>query len=195
MDSPIEIGELDKALTNTKLGKNPGTDGILPEALVHGGNRLKDFLLILFNIFLILEDIPPDSINPNITILFKKGDRSKCGNYRGISLLIVVGQPLADIIWQGLQQVAEFIYPESQSGYRNGRSTIDGIFTLRQLMEKTREQRRGLYIAFVDFTRAFDTVNRELLFIILSKLGCPPKFVRIIKKVTYRSKGQGHCGW
>ena len=51
-------------------------------------------------------------------------------------------------------------------------------------MEKTRQQRRCLYIAFVDFVKAFNTVNRELLFIILRKLGCPPKFVRIIKKLN-----------
>ena len=50
-------------------------------------------------------------------------------------------------------------------------------------MEKTREQRRCLYIAFVDFIKAFGTVNRELLFIILRKLGCPPKFIRIMKKL------------
>ena len=50
-------------------------------------------------------------------------------------------------------------------------------------MEKTREQRRCLYIAFVDFTKVFGTVNRELLFIILRKLGFPPKFIRIMKKL------------
>ena len=71
----------------------------------------------------------------------------------------------------------------SHSGYSNGRSTIDGIFTLCQLMEKTREQRRCLYMAFVDFVKVFHTVNCKLLFIILHKLGCPPKFIRIIKKL------------
>ena len=45
---------------------------------------------------------------------------------------------------------------------------------------EVQEQRRCLYIAFVEFVKAFDTVNRELLFI-LGKLGYPPKFIRIIK--------------
>ena len=40
-----------------------------------------------------------------------------------------------------------------------------------------------MYIVFVDFVKAFDTVNRELLFSILGKLGCPPKLIRIIKKL------------
>ena len=50
-------------------------------------------------------------------------------------------------------------------------------------MEKSREQRRNMYIAFVDFTKAFDTVNRDLLYGILGRLSCPAKFVRIIKKL------------
>lgn len=77
--------------------------------------------------------------------------------------------------------LAESMYSQSQSACWNGRSTIDGIFTLWQLMEKTWEQLSNLYIAFVDFIKAFDLVNRELPFIILNKLGCPPNCVGIIK--------------
>ena len=95
----------------------------------------------------------------------------------------VVGKLFSDILLQRLKGIAEKVYPQSQSGYRPGRSTIDGIFTLRQLMEKSRQQQKNLYIVFVDFTKAFDTVNRDLLFQILSKLGCPPKFVRVLKNM------------
>ena len=183
MDDPVTDQELEKAISNTKLGKSPGSDGVLPEVIVYGGRCLRAFLLILFNIIWASEMIPQVWKDAIITILFKKGDRSECGNYRGISLLSVVGKIFADIILQRLQLLAEFIYPQSQSGYRAGRGTIDGIFTLRQLMEKTREQRNNMYIVFVDFVKAFDTVNRELLFSILGKLGCPPKLIRIIKKL------------
>ena len=48
-------------------------------------------------------------------------------------------------------------------------------------MEKAREQRQDLYIAFVDLAKAFDTVNRESLWRVMSKCGCPPKFMDIIK--------------
>ena len=48
-------------------------------------------------------------------------------------------------------------------------------------MEKSREQRQNLHIAFIDFTKAFDCVNRDLLFTILQKLGCPSKLTRVIK--------------
>ena len=48
-------------------------------------------------------------------------------------------------------------------------------------MEKSREQCCNLYIAFIDFTKAFDTVNRPLLFKLLSKIGCPPNLLKTIQ--------------
>ena len=47
------------------------------------------------------------------------------------------------------------------------------IFAVRQLMEKAREQHRNLYIAFVDFIKAFDSVNRNALWVIMKKMECP----------------------
>lgn len=190
LDQPITEKEIDTALKNTKLGKSPGPDGILPEILVYGGLTLKRFLVTLFTIFWATEQLPTDLVNPNITILFKKGNRSICGNYRGISLLSTVGKVIADIILQRLKSVIETVYPESQHGYRLGRGTIDGIFAVRQLMEKSREQHRHLYIAFIDFTKAFDTVNRPLLFKILVKIGCPPKLVKLIELLYANVKAQ-----
>ena len=57
------------------------------------------------------------------------------------------------------------------------------IFCARQLQEKCNEQNKDLYIAFIDLQKAFDTVNRELLWIILEKFGTPPKFLTILKKL------------
>ena len=48
--------------------------------------------------FWVTEKLPSEITDPNITILFKKGDRSQCGNYRGISLLSVVAKVFADIL-------------------------------------------------------------------------------------------------
>ena len=62
-----------------------------------------------------------------------------------------------------LTQVAETVLPESQCGFRRGRSTVDMMFVARLLQEKCREQHRNLYVAFIDLTKAFDTVNQDLL--------------------------------
>ena len=57
------------------------------------------------------------------------------------------------------------------------------VFVLRQLLEKSREHHKDLYIAFIDLSKAFDTVNRELLWKYLCKLGVPPKFLSILQQL------------
>ena len=68
------------------------------------------------------------------------------------------------------------------------------IFSLRQLQEKCNEQNKDLYIAFIDLAKAFDTVNRELLWQILERFGTPPKFLSILKleAVGQYSSAVGH---
>lgn len=81
----------------------------------------------------------------------------------------------------GLQVLAEKIYPESQAGFTVGTSTTNMIFSLRQLQEKCREQRKPLYMAFIDLTKAFDLVSRSGLFQLLERTGCPPQLLRILQ--------------
>jgi len=93
-----------------------------------------------------------------VTIYKKKGDRQVCGNSRGISLLSVAGKILACVVLKRLlSQVVDIVLPESQCGFRCGRSTIDMIFVAQLLQEKCPEQSRDLYLAFIDLTKAFDT--------------------------------------
>lgn len=109
----------------------------------------------------------------NIYILFKKVIE--------VSVETIVVYLCSVLLLQRHQRLAETVYHESQSGNRSSRSTVDGIFSLRQIMKKCREHRRNLHVALIDFTKAFYCVNRELLLKILEKLGCPGKF--IIKKL------------
>ena len=122
--------------------------------------------------------------NANIILVHKqKGDRAECGNGHGISLLPVAGKVLAKImLTRLLEHVVDLVLPESQCGFRRGHSTIDMIFVTRQLQEKCCEQHQYLYLAFVDLTKAFDTVNRYVLLNILRKFGCPPTFIAILQQ-------------
>ena len=127
--------------------------------------------------------MPQDFKDANIIHLYKnKGDRASCDNHRGISLLSIAGKIMAPVILNRiLRHLLDDVVSESQCGLRSNRGTIDMVFALRQLQEKCREQNQNLYILFVDLTKAFDTVSRDGLMSILSKLGCPPKFVSIIR--------------
>ena len=88
-----------------------------------------------------------------------------------------------------LRVLAERIYPESQCGFRANRAPIDMIFSLRQLHEKCREQRKPLFVAFIDLTKAFDLVSTADLFKILAKIGCPPTLLSIVKFFHDNMKG------
>ena len=89
--------------------------------------------------------IPQDMRDANIVTLYKnKGDRRDCNNYRGISLLSIVGKAFARVLMKRLQLLADHIYPESQCGFRAKRSTVDMIFSLRQLQEKCRDNHCSL---------------------------------------------------
>lgn len=80
-----------------------------------------------------------------------------------------------------LTSVYEQNLPESQCGFHPDRSTIDMIFTVRQVQEKCLEQNMNLYIVFIDLTKAFDMGNRDALWVILRKLRCPAKFTKLIQ--------------
>ena len=63
------------------------------------------------------------------------------------------------------------------------------IFSARQVQEKCREQGRDLCLAFIDITKAFDSVNREALWACHARLGCPPKCVNITRQLHEGMKG------
>ena len=73
------------------------------------------------------------------------------------------------------------VVPETQRGFRGNRSSVDMIFCLRQLQGKCIEQDRPLYMVFVDFSKAFDTVGRRGLWQLLRKCGRPEKFTTMIE--------------
>ncbi|XP_063601126.1 uncharacterized protein LOC134777220 [Penaeus indicus] len=182
LDAPPSVDELCKAIDSLACGKAPGKDGIPPEVIKVGKKTA-----LLQHLHQLLQQsweegtVPQEMHDANIAALFKnKGDRSDCNNSCGISLLSTVGKAFARVVLNRLQLLAECIYPEAQCRFRAGRSTIDMIFSLRQLQEKCCKQRRLLYIAFIDLTKAFDLVSRNGLFTLLQKIGCPPKLLRMI---------------
>jgi len=173
--------ELSQAMDCLSCGKAPGKDGIPPEVLKSCKPALLQHLHELLCLCWEKGHVPQDMRDANIVTLYKnKGDRSDCNNYRGISLLSIVGKVFARVILARLQSLASRVYPESQCGFRTGRSTVDMIFSVRQLQEKCREQQKPLYIAFIDLTKAFDLVSRSGLFSLLQKIGCPPRLLQMV---------------
>ena len=143
LDAEPTLEELNEAIDSLAPEKAPGNDGIPPDLI----RRCKSSLLGPLHEVLCQcwreGSVPQDMRDAKIVTLYKnKGDRSDCNNYRGISLLSIVGKLFARVVLVRLQRLAERIYPESQCGFRAERSTVDMIFSLRQLQEKCREQQK-----------------------------------------------------
>ncbi|CAH8601705.1 unnamed protein product [Dicrocoelium dendriticum] len=152
-------------------------DGIPPEVLKHGRPALLTALHHLVQRVWIEEEVPTELKDALVLPLYKgKGSKQCFTNYRGINLLSCVGKVIARIPLNRLvSQVVEPNVAEEQCGFRSGRSTIDMVFAARQLQETCRERHQPLYSLFVEFTKAFDTVNREALWLVLGKFGYPSK--------------------
>ena len=89
----------------------------------------------------------------------------------GIAFLSITGKVLDQILLERLVvNICVGILPETQCGFRPNLSTIDMIVSLNQVQETCPEQKMDLYVVFINLTKAFDSVNREALWIILSKL-------------------------
>ena len=190
LDTPPTEEELRKAIDSLARGKAPGGDGIPAQMLQCAKSTLLHHLYELLRQCWEEGYVPQDMGDANIVTLYKKkGDRSDCNNYRGISLLSVLGKVFARVALQRLQQVAERVHPESQCGFRVQRPTTDMLFTLRQLQEKCREQKQPLFIVFVDLTKAFYLVSKEGLFHLLEKIGCPQKLLKVVMSFHDDMKG------
>ena len=114
--------------------------------------------------------------------IHKKGDKTDCNNYRGISLLPNTYQILSNILFSRLIPYAKEIIGDHECGFRRNRSTIDHIFCVRQILEKKWEYNEPVHQLFIDIKKAYDSARREVLYKILIEFGIPRKLVRLINK-------------
>ena len=78
----------------------------------------------------------------------------------------------------------KFILSETQAGFRKGRSTVDHIFVLKTLANKFLTRKKGrFYCLFVDFSKAFDCVNRDYLIYTLINNGMHGKMLKLLRDV------------
>ncbi|CAH1249934.1 Hypp8727 [Branchiostoma lanceolatum] len=173
--------EFQKALKRMKAWKAPGPDNIPLELIAHGGEVVETRLFMIILRMWETKTVPADLKDATIITIFKKGDRSVCGNYRGISLLSIAGKIFAHVLLDRLLTVAEEVLPESQCGFRPSRGTTDMIFCARLLQEKSREQRRPLFFVFWDLEKAFDSVPRPAMWATLRRFGCSNHFTELVQ--------------
>ena len=125
-----------------------------------------------------------------IVPLFKKGNKMKHENYRGIMLLNVTYKILSSVILERLKEYSEEILGECQCSFRPQRRTMDQLFVVRQILEKFYAHDIDLYLLFIDFKKAFDSINQKKLLESLASFGIPRKIERLVKMTLEGAQGK-----
>ncbi|XP_078607973.1 uncharacterized protein LOC144879949 [Branchiostoma floridae x Branchiostoma japonicum] len=184
LDEEITEQEILDSVKNLKTGKASGIDNLLPEFFKESISVLLPYLKILFNKCFNFGVIPRQWTVGIINPLFKSGRKDEVENYRSITLLSVFGKLFLTILGKRLNNWGESgeKLVESQMGFRKGYGVLDNLFCLNSIVNKYLTRPRGrFYCAFVDFSKAFDSVNRAYLWIKLLQGGLSTKMVKLVQ--------------
>lgn len=191
LDAEITEDEILDSVRNLKTNKAPGIDNLLPEFFRESTSTLLPYLKSLFNKCFTLGVIPQQWTIGIIQPLFKSGCKDDAANYRSITLLSVFGKIFLTILGNRLNNWAqvEGKLVESQMGFRKGYGVLDNLFCLNSLIHKYLTRPRGrFYCAFVDFSKAFDSVNRVYLWWKLLQGGVSSKMVKLVQSLYQEVK-------
>ncbi len=200
--SPRDDEVLDRLFTNQELemavrelsrGTAPGCTGIgndvLLDMFVLPG--APEFLLSFFNACLEGAELPALWRCTEIFLLYKgKGPLTDPGSYRGIALMDSFLKLYERLLFARLAPwaAARGAIPDCQFGFRSGASTLDAIFVFCTLITKyVGLQGSQLFVALIDFQKAFPSVNRALLIRKLGTLGVSAKFCQCLCAIFYRN--------
>ena len=187
LDKPISKDEILKAMQKLKNNKASGPDGLIGEFYKFSSVEIIEYLVLLFNKLFDNGYYPNEWSESIILPLFKKGNINDPNNYRGISLCNIASKLYSSVINNRLKCWIDKnnLTGEYQAGFKSGYATVDHIFTLLACVQKqfSNKSNRKLYVAFIDFQKAFDTVSRKLLWPILAKNKIHGKLLKCVKSM------------
>ena len=185
LNTTIAESDVKNAIKDLKSGKSGGEDLLINEFFVSGQNTLLKYIVPLFN-YVFKSGIFPKVWSDGLLVpLHKKGSYSKPENFRGITLLSVLGKLFTRVINTRLNIWAEKygVYVEAQYGFRTGRGTVDCVFILQNVISNFIQNGKKLYALFVDYSKAFDYIVRENLWYKLINLGIKGEILDIIRSM------------
>ena len=198
LDFRISSYDIEKALKRLNKNSSPGPDKMSAKLLSAGQSELMPLLKLLFNKIFVFVAHPKIWSENYLKPIFKKGDIWDPDNFRGIAVGSSLGKIFYLILLDRLEmrtQQSNLISP-NQIGFMKEHRTADHIFVLKTIIDRiVRIERKKLFVAFIDFRKAYDRVNRSLLLLKLQKLGITALFYRnlktIYKSIVYLIKVKG----
>ena len=184
----ISVVDVRKAVKKLKGGKLPGVDGITSEMLECGGECLLEWLKRVCNACVLEKKIPNDWMQAIIVPIYKgKDDRSKCKSYRGITLLSITGKVYGRILIEKVHSLTEGLIGE-QCGFRSGRGCVDQVFVMKQMSEKFVDKNKSLYVAYMNFERAYDRVDTDTMWHVLGMYGINGQLLKAVQSLDEKTE-------
>ena len=175
---PFSTEELRGALSTMKSNRAMGVDQV-PAELLKCQEIEGELLSILNQAY---ESRKPCSewLAQYIIPVHKKGSLSDCNNYRGIALMSITAKLFNRLLLNRLKIIDPYLRG-NQNGFRSNRSTSQQILALRRLIETVKmHQNEKLLAVFIDFTKAFDSINWTVMERILALYYVPLELVQVI---------------
>ncbi|KAK4812863.1 hypothetical protein QYF61_024160 [Mycteria americana] len=170
--------------------RSVGLDGIHPRVLRELAEVLTKPLSILYQQSWLTGEVPADWRLANVMPIYKKGQKEDLGNYRPVSLTLVLGKLMEQIILSAIMrhvQGNQVIRP-SQHGFMKGRSCLTNLISFYDKVTHLVDEGKAVDVVYLDFSKAFDTVSRSIL---LEKLaahglgGCTLRWGSVLGPVLF----------
>lgn len=180
---PFSSSEIEKVVKGIANRRAPGEDRIPVEVIKAAGPPLYAALATRYSFYMENGWIPNEWRSSKTTLLYKKGPSDDLANYRPISLLSILYKIFTKAIYARVRPTLEEAQPVEQAGFRTGFNTMDHIHSLFRLVEVGREYHRPLVLTFVDYQKAFDSLEIPKMLDALTEQKVEPPYVNIISEV------------
>jgi len=174
----ISYNTIISSLISSKSSFIPGPDNIPSCLLKECCSSLAAPLHKLFNLSLESSTFPYLWKESYIIPLHKKGGKSDISNYRGIAKLSAIPKLFEKILVSSLQHLCKSIISPTQHGFIKGRSTTTNLLEFTSLVNDAFSEKKQTDVIYTDFSKAFDSVNHDLLLYKLRCIGFPFAFLR-----------------
>ena len=169
-----------KSLKNSKA---TGNDEIPIEYLKSVGEDTKAKIVQMIKNIYKGDEIPPEWLETVFIALPKKQGTAKCEEHRTIALIPHVMKILNKVTYNRISTHLNEQHNPMQYGFRPKVGTIESITALKTILANSINSKQDTYICFIDFKKAFDRVEHDILIDILNKKAIPANEIRIIKKI------------
>ncbi len=188
MERHIDEWEVNRAIGQLSNGTSTGTTDIPPELIKHLSHTSRLIILEWMRQIWDTSDMPTENDRAKSIFLHKKGDTHTLDNYRTITTGCNLCKVYNRVLTNRLQDAMENsnVLGEIQNGFRKGRWATDSLLVLETIIRKSKREKKKNFLALLDITKAYDRVNRDILWYIMEQMGVPEELLRNIK-ATYRN--------